>query len=284
MNSTETNVLIPGDQLFVNNKWYFDVTEAQDSIIVVRVRYKENPKVENYIYRTIAIEKNLIKDITPHSFVKKCKIDERTLRNVLGSLVDRIAKEQDVTTIFEDASLAGPANTAGMGAVVMPGINSTPGVMGSFGSGDKPATKMKVQKKLPSNAIGLEILPKERIKQRKKIKTHKGTPIVKNPILDLTKSKVSEALTDDDTVNDLEFKNNFFAMLDYPTDNETDMIMIDAMNGQRKKCLNVSGEIIKRYIKDFYTLNKTRITSECSEWFQNQLMVLGDIENNEETV
>ena len=61
--------------------------------------------------------------------------------------------------IKENAMYANPANTAGMGDVVFPGLSGTPGVPGDAGSGDLGQTLLPYAIKLAAHTVGLELLP-----------------------------------------------------------------------------------------------------------------------------
>jgi hypothetical protein len=61
--------------------------------------------------------------------------------------------------VKENVAYANPANTSGMGGVVMPGINGTPGIPGAAGSGDLGQTLLPASLKIAANTPGLELLP-----------------------------------------------------------------------------------------------------------------------------
>jgi hypothetical protein len=61
--------------------------------------------------------------------------------------------------VKENVAYANPANTAGMGAVVMPGMGTTPGIPGAAGSGDLGQTLLPASLKIAANTPGLELLP-----------------------------------------------------------------------------------------------------------------------------
>lgn len=61
--------------------------------------------------------------------------------------------------VNENVAYANPANTAGMGAVVMPGVNPVPGIPGAAGSGDLGQTLLPASLKIAANTPGLELLP-----------------------------------------------------------------------------------------------------------------------------
>jgi len=242
------------DQLYVNDKWFFDVFDIKDSNIVVRIKYKENPKIETYLYKKIALPLELFKVTNKKGFVTYCKVDNMQLRNQIGGLIDRIAKEQDITALFEDS--------AGMGDVSMSGISSLPGVPGDSGSGD-------VGGLLPASSVGFQILSPYLKKSRKKIKTVAGKSIIKQPIINLKENNETEE-------SDSDYKTKVFDFLDYPTDNEYDIKFIDVINKNRNAFLNVSADTVKAYFRNLHKMNKTLITSKTSEWFQNNIIILKD--------
>jgi len=61
--------------------------------------------------------------------------------------------------VKENVAYANPANTAGMGAVSFPGVNATPGLMGTAGSGDLGQTLLPASLKIAAQTPGLELLP-----------------------------------------------------------------------------------------------------------------------------
>jgi len=241
------------DQLYVNNKWFFDVFDIKDSNIVVRIKYKENPKIETYLYKKIVLPLEIFNDVTEKGFVKYCKIDTMQLKQQIGGLIDRIAKEQDITSLFEDA---------GMGSVSMSGISSLPGVPGDPGSGD-------VGGLMPKDSLGLQIVSPAYKKIRKKIKTVAGKSIIKQPIISLKENS-------DNDETDNEYKTKLFDFLDYPTDNEYDIKFINVINNLRSSFLNVSSDTIKAYFRNLYKMNKNLISNKTSEWFQNNIIILKD--------
>lgn len=248
-----------GDQLYVNGKWYFDVLDVQDGTVVIRIKYKENPRKEVYSYRPIALDANLFTNVQEKSFFKTCNIDNNQFKQVIGSLIDRIAKEGDISKIFED----------GMGDVSMPGVNATPGMTGTSGSGDISV--------FPKSTLGFEIVSKDYKRIRKKMKTKASDAIIKTPVINLTSVKESleeEESTPDQTDN--EYKTLVFDLLDYPTDNDYDVKFIKVINKIRPTFVESSAETIKSYFRNLYTLNKTLIKNKTSEWFQNNILILAD--------
>lgn len=246
------------DQLYVNNMWYFDVADVKDSNIVVRIKYKENPKVETYLYKKIALPLEIIKDVREQGLIKYCKIEPMQLRNQIGGLMDRIAKEVDINKIFEEF---------GMGDVSMSGIASIPGVPGDPGSGDIGGV-------FPKNSVGFQIYSPYMKKSRKKIKTVAGKSIIKQPIISLKENNEEET--------DNEYKTKVYDFLNYPTDNEYDIKFIHVIDKQRGSFLNCSSDTIKSYFRNLYKLNKSLITNKTSEWFQNNLIILCDEEEQPE--
>lgn len=61
--------------------------------------------------------------------------------------------------VKENVAYANPSNTAGMGAVAFPGVNGTPGLMGTAGSGDLGQTLLPASLKIAAQTPGLELLP-----------------------------------------------------------------------------------------------------------------------------
>jgi len=248
-----------GDQLYVNNKWYFDIMDIKDGTVVIRIKYKENPKKDIFLYRQIALDINLFKDIKEKSFIKTCNIDVIELKNIIGTLIDRIVKENDITAMFED----------GMGSVSMAGVNSTPGMLGTAGSGDITT--------MPNNTIGFEIVTKDFKRINKKIKSKKKhNPIIKTPIINLQKESFFNNKEKKDETTDNEYKKLIFDFLDYPTDNDYDNKIIDVINKIRKTFVTSSSDVIKSYFKNLYELNKSYIKNKTSEWFQNNILIIID--------
>jgi hypothetical protein len=68
-----------------------------------------------------------------------------------------------------------------------------------------------------------------------------------------------------------------YQFLDYPVDNDWDIKFIETISEWRPEFLETSMERIKQYFKDLYKTNRALIKDKCSEWFQNNILVLGDI-------
>jgi len=248
----------PGDQLFINSKWYFDVKSTDNQDVKVRIKYYEGTNKNYYLYKVIKLPISLFNNCETSNFITKCTVIEKDLKKQIGGLIDRLVKETDITNILED-----------MGAVVSPGLSGTAGIPGSAGSGDISNSV------LPSNTFGLQIIPKVNRKQIKKIikrgnSTKNG---IRKPLLNLMKEDARiDALTTDN-----DYKMSLYQFLDYPTDNDWDIKFIDVINDWRAGFLDASSQRIKQYFKDLYETNKTLIRDKCSEWFQNNMIVLADI-------
>jgi len=266
--------LKPNDQLYVNNKWYFDVKSIDGQDIKIRIKYFEGTNKQLFLYKIIKLPLELFKNIEDYKFVIKCTVIERDLKQQIGGLIDRLVKESDITQIVED-----------MGAVVSPGINSIPGMTGSAGSGD--IASFGGTSVMPSNEFGLEILPKANRKKIKKLLqggSHTKNPtkngkssIIKTPIINLFK----ENNEIDVLQSDNDYKLLVYQLLDYPADNEYDIKFIDVINDLRSNFLDTSSQRIKQYFKDLYNTNKTLIKDKCSEWFVNNILILGEITESE---
>jgi hypothetical protein len=61
--------------------------------------------------------------------------------------------------VKENVMYANPANTAGMGPVVVPGMSGIPGMPGGAGSGDLGQVLLPASLKIAAHTIGLELLP-----------------------------------------------------------------------------------------------------------------------------
>lgn len=266
--------LKPNDQLFVNNKWYFDVKSVDGQDIKVRMKYFEGPKKDMYIYKVIKLPLNLFKNLEIYNFVIKCVVIEKELKQLIGGLIDRLVREPDITKIVED-----------MGAVSSPGVNSTPGMMGSAGSGD--IGSFGGASVMPSSEFGLEIVPKanrKKIKKMLKSGTDTKNPtkngkssIIKTPIINLFKENAdTDVLTSDN-----DYKLLVYQFLDYPTDNDWDIKFIDTINELRPQFLDTCSQRIKQYFKDLYNTNRTLVKDKCSEWFINNMLILGEITETE---
>lgn len=257
-----------GQQLYVNNKWYMDVIDVNDTKVKVRIKYYEGVKKDVYFYKEISLPKDLFTNLKENEYIVYTKVNQVELKKIIGSLINKLIKEDDITKMFEDGSVG-----AGMGAVSNPGLSGTPGVVGNAGSGDVSGSVLPGS----SNEFALEIHPKVNKKIRKKLKTKAGKAVVKQPVIELTENVVStEELTEN------EYKSKVYAFLDYPTDNEYDHKFIQVVNKIRPSFLDTSGQRIKQYFKNLYNMNKSLIKLRTSDWFQNYILVLADIEDTEE--
>lgn len=256
------------DQLYVNNKWYMDVTEIDSDNVKVRIKYYENPNNKSYyLYKNIKLPISIFSNFNEDSFIIKCIINEKEFKEIIGGLIDRIVKENDITKILEDA---------GMGAVVSPGLSGTPGLPGTSGSGDISGVSTTASV-LPSNEYGLEIdttLNKKIRKKMFKSKNAKRINIIKQPVLILKEQ--SEDIHNNNTDND--YKTILYQFLDYPVDNDYDIKFIKIISKFRPLILNISTEILKSYFKNLYTTNKSLIIDNCSDWFINNMYILANIQ------
>jgi hypothetical protein len=257
-------------QLWVNEKWYMDVLKIENDKVTVQIKYTEPGAKLNY-YKQITIP-NIFKNLTQHSYIVKCKVNEKELKKHIGSLINRLTVEKDIVKMFENAVAANGANTAGMGAVSMPGLSGVAGVPGAAGSGDISTTKLPASM-IPTNSFGLEIDNSTNKRARKKLKKNKTKgkklkPIVKTPVVILTNESV------DDTETDAKYKSRVFAFLDYPVSNDIDIDLINSINKERQLFVKISADRIKKYFKDFYNINKTLITIDASDWFENNILTL----------
>lgn len=261
------------DQLYVNGKWYMDVIEIVDNVVTVRIKYYETSKQNYYLYKNIKLSTTLFSDINDTGIIKTCKINEILFKKQIGSLINRLVKESDITSLFEDV--------AGMGAVSNPGLSGIPGVPGSAGS-DVSNTSMPISV-MPGNSFGLEIDTPLNKKIRKKLKTKIGKSIIKSPIINLYKEGV-EFVDDENNVlvlpdknKDISYKNTLYTFLDYPAEIDYDINFIEIISSHRAEFLSMSMDRIILYFKDLYKLNKSLITKKCSDWFNNNIIILADI-------
>lgn len=257
----------PGDQLFINNKWYFDVKSIDGQDIKVRIKYYEGANKDYFLYKVIKLPVSLFKDVMLDKFMVKVTVSEKDLKHQIGGLIDRLVKENDIMSIVED-----------MGAVSSPGMSGTPGVPGSAGSGDIVSFGGS-SSVLPANSFGLDIIPKVNRKQLKKImkKGHSTKNGIRKPLLNLLKEEVSS----DVLASDNDYKLQLYQFLDYPADNDWDIKFINVINDWRASFLEASSQRIKQYFKDLYETNKALIKDKCSEWFQNNMIVLAEVPASE---
>jgi len=252
-----------GDQLFINNKWYFDVKNIDGQDIKVRIMYYEGANKDYFLYKVIRLPLSLFKDCVTDKFMIRCAVSEKDLKHQIGGLMDRLVKESDIMSIVED-----------MGAVSSAGMSGTPGVPSSAGSGDIGSFGGG-SSVLLANSFGLEIIPKVNRKQLKKIikKGHNTKNGIRKPLLNLMKEEVSS----DVLASDNDYKLQLYQFLDYPTDNDMDIKFIEVINDWRASFLEASSQRVKQYFKDLYKTNKALINDKCSEWFQNNIIILADV-------
>lgn len=263
-----------GQQLYINGKWYMDIKDVDQNQIKVRIKYYEGNDKKYYAYKIISLPISMFTDIEQTDYITKAKIDPIELKKRIGSLINRLVKETDMSMLFEDGgALASAGNTAGMGAVSSPGMSGTPGVPGAAGSGDIGGGGI-----LPASEFGLMRHPKVNKKIRKKLKTKVGKAIVKQPVILLTKENNEETVVNSEN----DYKNLLYEFLDYPTDNDIDIQFLEIINKLRPTFLELSSQRIKAYFKKLYEVNKSLINTKTSEWFQNNLFILGEITETEE--
>jgi len=270
------------DQLFVNNKWYFDVLDVESDALKVRLKYYESATKNFYSYKIIKLPKNLFQNTVVDQFIIKTQVHEPSLKEKIGGLINRLAIEPDVVQFAEkinhqlNEDVAAAGNGGGMGAVVNPGLSGIPGQIGSFGSGDISTTVKYASTKngvTPKHSFGLQIVSKSNMKHnRKSSKKQKGT-LIKKPIM-----SISEATDIDVTNSDHDYKTSIYTMLDYPTDNELDLQLIGLISEFRPDILEISKERLVQYFRDLYNTNRALIKSKCSDWFQNTILNLAQLE------
>lgn len=253
-----------GNELYVNNSWYWDIVSIDENKIEVRIKYKEN---NTYNYKTIKLPKELFKDGSKVDNVIHINIPKTELKKIIGNLVNRMIKEPNMYDIFENAVAASPGNSAGMGAVANPGLSGTPGTTGSAGSGDISGHVDFGMQKLPAHNMKHinQIISKSKKKKKKKKKSKKESYTIKQPIISIVED------IENDAISDNEFKRQFFEFIDYPIDNGYDELAIDAINKNRPDFLTISSDRIKAYLSIFYKSNKSFIDNKTSDWFQNKI-------------
>lgn len=247
----ETIMIKVNDQLFVNNKWYFDIVDINDNIVKVRIQYKENPNIEKYLYKNINLDKTLFDKVEEDQYFFKCTIDENQLRKSIGNLISRIKIENDYSFVYEDAANA--ANSGGMGAVTSPGINSTPGVSGTAGSADFGATTTLPASTKPD--MGSNVVGEKKKKKQKKI-------TLKTPTIKL------ESFSNSNIINDV--KNNILNILEYPELTKYDLYFCDIILKNKNILMNSSLDVIQKFMSDLKNLNADSY-SFCSEYFMNEI-------------
>lgn len=278
---TSSYVIQPNDQLFINNKWYFDVLSVEGDSVKVRLKYNEAPSKKFYTYRTLKLPLNMFQESVKDQFIVRCKVHEPSLKLQIGGLINRLAIEPDMlqfseSLVKEDVAAAGAGG--GMGAVVNPGMSGTPGQIGSMGSGDiaspvKYASTKRATGALPKSEFGLQIHSKSNMRHiNKSAKKQKGT-LIKKPVMSIAENNEIDV-----TNSDHDYKTKIYTFLDYPTDNELDLQMIGIIAEYRPEIIDTSAERLVQYFRDLYNTNKALIKNKCSEWFQNNILVLAQLE------
>jgi hypothetical protein len=261
-----------GDQLFINKKWYMDINDVNDEKkqLDVRIKYYESNDKKIYNYKIITLSMDLFTNIIVSNFIINATINPIELKKRIGSLINRLIIEYDMNQLLENLNIKDVLED-GMGAVSSPGLSGTPGLPGTAGSGDVSNSI------LPANTFGLEMDREPNKRIRKKLKTKAGKVLIKQPVILLTKENITN---DELTEND--YKNTLYMFLDYPTDNDIDIKIINSINKLRPTFLEISSQRIKEYFKKLYIVNKSLIKTKSSDWFQNNLLILGEITDNEE--
>lgn len=246
------------DQLYVNDKWYFDIININDNIVQVRIKYKENPNIENYLYKSINLDKSFFDQVDKDESTKliRVNLDEKKLRSTIGNLIDRIKIEIDYSFIYEDGGgAASVGNTGGFGAVVAPGVNPVPGQQGTPGSGDISTVLG------PSTIKPADLLGKPYKKHQKSLKKKKKSKKqIKKPVL------FAENYSEED--NDL--KSELLDLINYPEKNEYDILFTNEIKNKIDELVKVSKETIKTYLANLIDFNNTKFKS-CSEWLRNAI-------------
>lgn len=270
------------DQLYVNNKWYFDVLDVESDSVKIRLKYYEAPTKNFYTYKTIKLPKNIFQDCVADNFIVRTQVHEPSLKQEIGGLINRLAVEPDVVQfaesikrVNEDAASAG--SSGGMGAVANPGLSGVPGQTGSFGSGDISSTVKYASTKngvTPNNSYGLQIVSKSNMKHnRKSAKKQKGT-LLKKPVMSIAENADIEL-----TNSDHDYKTSIYTFLDYPADNEIDLQFIGLVAEHRPDMLEISKERLVQYFRDLYNTNRALIKSKCSDWFQSEILKLAQLDS-----
>lgn len=242
-----------GQQLYVNNKWFFDVSNIEGDKLTIRIKYKESSDRQYYLYKNILLDKNMFTDVKDMIDYVSCKIDEKKLKSIIGSLINLLIKEKNPYSIKEDAS-ANVSNTAGMGAVSQPGLSGIAGVPGTAGSGDINVGRKRTKQLMYT-------IPQTNSK-------------IKKALLDIIGVKEDISI---DVESDDDYKKKVFDFLDFPFDRDEEIDIIKEISKNRAYFLNISPVRIKDYFKDFFEINKSLINSKCSDNFINMFMILSEI-------
>lgn len=253
------------DQLYINNKWFWDVISIDKDLVEVRIKYKESINSKFYLYKIIKLPLQLFDNCQDLGIIKTCQINDIQLKSNIGSLINRLVKERNIYALIENVNAA---NTSGMGSVAIPSMSGIPGVSGSAGSGDVNGHVVFGGEKIPAhNLKGIDIHLKDKKKKKK--------AAIKNPILNVLKENSDvefESEVQVETEN--QFKLKLFEFLDYPRNNDIDISIIKSISIYRNTFKSISNERILTYLNDFYKLNKTTIDNKASEQLKNQLLNL----------
>lgn len=246
----------PGQQLYVNNKWFFDILESKDGTLECRIKYKEAPNRQFYLYKTIKLSESLITIVESNDLFISARVDEKRLKEQFGSLIDRIIKEQNpyLYKVNEEAS-ADAGNTGGIGDVSQPSLSGIAGVPGSAGSGDINIGKKK-QKQL------IYTIPQQKSK-------------IKSLLMDIIGLK--EDLSNDEPETDTDYKKNIYEFLDYPWTIDVEIDLATEASKNRDYFIDASVARISAYFKDLYNVNKYIIDNKCSSNFVNKFLMLAKV-------
>ena len=256
-----------GNELYVNNKWYWDIVSINENKIEVRIKYRES---DTYNYKTIKLPKELFRDGSMVDNVIHVNIPKNELKKIIGNLVNRMIEEPNIYDIFENAVSASPGNTGGMGAVANPGLSGTPGALGSAGSGDISGHIDFGMQKIPAhNMKHINQITKKKKKKKKKDKKKKEENfILKQPIINLVSEDSEVKITDN------EYKRQFYEFLNYPVTSGNDELVLNTISKNKSEFLTISSDRLKAYLKLFYNTNKSFINNKTSDWLQNYLLNL----------
>jgi hypothetical protein len=249
------NNLVAGNELYVNNKWFFDVISITEASLEVRIKYKEAQNRQYELYKIVKLPIDLVTIEETKNNLIYCTIDNTKLKTLWGSLVDRIVKESNPYNIKinEDASSDG-GNTVGMGDVSNATLSGTPGVPGGAGSGD-----------IYNTVISSSTL----YRGAKSNKPNKEN--LKKALLNILGMK-EDLQYGDNTDND--YKVLVYQFLEYPWTKDIEIDLINEILEWKAEFLDASPVRIKLYFKELFDLNSSLINSKCSDTFINQISQL----------
>jgi hypothetical protein len=250
-----------GNELYINNQWYWDILKVDTDNVEVRIKYIEGNNL--HMYKNISLPKSIFNDCSQVNNVIHCIIDKSKLKSIIGGLINRLVKSPNIYDIFENVVSVSPGNSVGMGDVSNPGLSGTPGTVGSAGSGDVSSfINFGIEKIPASNMKHIKQITKKR-KNKKKNET-----VLRNPIHLLFENLADGNITDN------QFKQFFFEFLDHPIENGYDEVVINSINKNRPEFLQISKQRLQAYLQMFYDTNKAFIDNKTSERLQNTLSKL----------